>query len=223
MTAVPPSEPTSPAALAGRALGMCRRAMQSLPPRARWAVLGGAAILVVLACYLALSVGSAKLKLVGRHGFRSAEVSVWVDGKLAYSDQVSGNAKKRLGIFGRAGGTFSRTLGLAAGEHVVQVRLASPTEHYDQTRRCGVNLIPGKEATLLISGERGGLSLAYHGPPVMPAELPGHDYAAVVRSLLVTVGGSVTSAVIGFLVQDFLRTRKARQTEAVNQSSTPAS
>jgi len=50
------------------------------------------------------------LNLVCRHNLRTADLSVFVDGRPAFSDQVSGTAKKRFGVFDKkVEGTFSKT------------------------------------------------------------------------------------------------------------------
>jgi hypothetical protein len=48
-----------------------------------------------------------ELKL--QHGFRSAQVSIWVDGDLAYSSKVTGSPKKKFGLIptDSVQGTFS--------------------------------------------------------------------------------------------------------------------
>ncbi len=214
-SAAPKPAPTLPMK-AREVLRAPKTAVSRLPLKI-WIVVAAGIVLGVLS-YLVLTSGSAKLKVAVRHGFRNGEISVLVDGTLVYNDQLTANAKKRLGIFGKTGGSFSKTLSLPAGQHVVQVRINSPAERYDQSKRCGVNLIRGKEAMLSVAAERAGMSLAYQGPPITPMEAPSSDYTAVARSLLITASGSVFSAVIGFLVQDFLRTRKARRLQNANQT-----
>ena len=204
------SEPGRSLTVAGRVRATCKRAVQWIPPKARLAVLAGSLVLIGLAVYTSLSSGSATLNLVCRHNLGAADLSVYIDGKLSYKGQISGSAKKRFGIFEkRVKGAFSKSLAVPYGEHIVQVHLRSAADGFDQTKRCGVNLLPGKEATLLIATQRSGMSLVYQGPPVAPAKDAGSDYSGSVRSVLVTVFGSAVSAAIGFIVQEFLRSRKA--------------
>jgi hypothetical protein len=90
-------------------------------------------------------------------------------------------------------------------------------DRFDQTRQVAVNLVSGKESTVTITSQRGDLSLAYQGAPV-DQEMAGVGASSgSVWSILVTLIGSVGSAAIGFMVQEFLRARKAAFLQ--NQSS----
>jgi len=202
-------EPGRSSTAAGRAAPTWKRVVQWIPPKARLAVLVGFLVLIALAVYTSLTSGSSTLHLVCRHNLRTAELSVFIDSKLSYTEQISGSAKKRFGIFARrVEGTFSKSLVVPSGDHVVQVHLSSAADGFDQTKRVGINLLPGKEATVLITAQRSGMSLVYQGPRVGPAKDTGSDYYSFVRSILVTVIGSAASAGIGFIVQEFLRSRK---------------
>src|ERR1043165_4348883 len=117
-------EPRHSAGMAGRVAAICKRAVQWIPAKARIAVLSGASVLAVLVLYTSLSGGTATLNLVFRHSLQAADVSVSIDGKVSYADQISESAKKRFGIFGkRVERTFSKSLVVPSGEHVVQVHL----------------------------------------------------------------------------------------------------
>jgi hypothetical protein len=72
-----------------------------------------------------------------------------------------------------------------------------------------VNVVSDKEATLLITAQRGDLSLAYQGTPVLSDTERVPVGSGSLWSVVVTAMSSVASATIGFLVQEFLRTRKA--------------
>ena len=204
------SEPSGSPTVAGRVATTCKRVVQWIPPKARLAVLAGSVVLIGLALYTSLSSGSATLHLVCRHDLRNADLSVFVDGQLSYTDQISGSMKRRFGIFGtQVEGTFSKSLAIPSGEHIVQVQLKSAEEGFDQTKSCRVNVLRGKEATLLITTQRSRMSLVYQGPPVAPAEDAASDLFETMSSILVTVIGSAVSAGIGFIVQECLRPRKA--------------
>jgi hypothetical protein len=211
MPETPTQRPEAPRASvpAGPIAAACRRVVQLIPPKARLAVLAGSLVLVGLAVYTSLSGGSATLNLICRHDLRSADISVSIDGRTTYTDHISANPKKLFGIFGKRGETFSKSLTVPSGEHVVQVHLISATNRFDQTKQRELNLLPGNEATLLIAAQRNGMSLLYQGPVTAPTKNLGSVYSDLVRSILVTLLGSAVSAVIGFFVQDFLRSRKA--------------
>lgn len=168
------------------------------------------AILAVTVHYLP-SRADATLNLICHHNMRSAELTVLIDGKLVLSQQITGTVKKRFGVLEkRTEASFAKALKLPAGEHVMQVRLVSAADAYDQSHRLGINLPSQKEATVAVGAQRSALSVVYQGPPVSPTSDTG-DYFTYVRSILVTVLGSAVSAMIGFTVQEFLKSRKAPQ------------
>jgi hypothetical protein len=203
------SEPERISGIADRVSAIHNRVMQWIPPKARLAVLTGSLVLIGLALYTILSGGSATLNLVCRQNLQSANLEVSIDGKLSYTAQLSGSPIKRFGFVGkRIDKTFSKSLGLPSGEHVVQVHLSSAADGFDQTKTYRVSLQHGKESTLLVATHQDGMSLAFQGPPVDQAGF-GSNYLDSVRSILVTLVGSAVSAGIGFVVQDFLRSRKA--------------
>lgn len=208
-TPVQISEPCQ-VTVAGRIAAIWERVAQWIPPKARLAVLAGSLVLFGLVVYTFLSTGSATLNLVCRHNLRTADLSVVIDGKLSYADEISGSPLKRFGFFGkRVEGTFSKSVAIPSGDHTVQVHLRSAEEGFDQVKQTDLHLVPGKEATLLITTQRGGMSLVVQHPSTAPADDTGSSYSGSIRSILVTVVGSAVSAAIGFAVQEFLRSKKA--------------
>jgi len=195
---------------AGRVAETFRRVLQWLPPKARLAVFSGLLVLVPLAVYSYLSNGRGDLNLVCRHNLQSAQLTVSVDGKVVLSDQSSGTVKKRFGFLDKkVEGTLSKALSIPLGKHTVRVSLKAPSEQFDQTRQIAVNLVSGRESTVTITTQRGDLSLAYDGPPVFSNTASTTEGSSAIWSILMTVMGAVGSAAIGFMVQEFLRSRKA--------------
>ena len=191
-----------------RALAFAISFWKQLPPKRRWA-LGGSVLLLVLLVWFLPGSGSGTLKLVFRHDLDSADASVRVDGKLVDSLHLSRSVKRRLPFLDKSASTSTRNLSVASGSHVVEVHVQSDDGEYNQTRRCGVNIPSGQQATLVISSLRGGIGLAYEGVPVAPSGGPDSDYSGYLRSIMVTVVGSAVSAAIGFMVQEALRKRKS--------------
>jgi hypothetical protein len=200
-----PSRASTPAA---SIMAACDRVVRLIPPKARLALLTGSLVLVGFAVYTSLSGGSATLNLICRHGLRSADIFVSIDGRTIYTDHFSASPKKFYDILGKRGETFSKSLTVPSGEHVVQVHLSSSTDGFDQTKQCELNLPPGNEATLLIGAQQSGMSLVYRGPVTTPTRNIGSAYPDSLRSILVTLLGSGVSAAIGFFVQEFLRSKK---------------
>ena len=74
----------------------------------------------------------ATLLTVGKHPFRSATLSISVDGKPTSVEQLTGARKFP---FGSARGTISETIRVAPGSHTVQVHVVSEEDdHGDQTQ-----------------------------------------------------------------------------------------
>ncbi len=187
-------------------------ALRLIPPKARLALLSGSLVLFGLICYTSLSAKSSTLNLVCRNGFRSAEIELSIDGKSIYSDHiyanhVSTNPKKLFGLLGKTTEMLSKSLVVPAGDHVIQVHLSASVENFDETTQRQLKLTPGSEGTLLVTAERSGMSVLYK--PSAPAEAQnGSSYSGLFRSMLVMVFGSVVSAAIGFVVQEFLRSKR---------------
>ena len=208
-TPTPKPEPSRASATAGPIIATFNRVVQLIPPKARLAVLTGLLVLVGLAVYTSFLGGSATLNLICRHDLRSADISVSIDGRTIYTDHISASPKKLFAILGKREETFSKSLTVPPGEHVVQVHLSSATDGFDQTKQRELNLRPGTETTLRIDAHRNGMSLVYPGPATSPTNNLGSAFPDSLRSILVTLLGSAVSAAIGFVVQDFLRSRKA--------------
>jgi hypothetical protein len=204
------SQPSRSLGVVERVAATCKCVVQWIPPKARLAVLAGSLVLTGLAVYGVLRSGSATLNLVCRHSLRSADLEVSIDGKLSYADQFSGSPIKRFGLVGkRVEKTYSKSLAVPAGEHVVQVHLSSAADGFDQTKVRRVSLQHGKVSTLLVAAQPDGMSLVFQGSTTDQSAGMGSNYLDSLWSLLVMVAGSGVSAGIGFLVQDFLRRKTA--------------
>ena len=183
--------------------------LQWIPRKARLAVCFGLLVLIPLAIYSYFSNEYGDLNLVCRHSFQSADLTVSVDGKVAYSDQSSGTVKKRFGFLDKkVEGTLSKALSMPLGKHTVRVSLKSTSDQFDQTRQIAVNLVSGRESTVTITAQRGDLLLAYDGAPLVAGVESASAGSSAIWSVLMTVMGAVASAAIGFMVQEFLRSRK---------------
>jgi hypothetical protein len=207
-------EPSRVSKLAASIVTACNRVVRLIPPKARLALLTGSVVLVALALYTSLS-GSATLNLICRHDLRSADISVSIDGKTIYTDHFSASPKKFYEVLKRSE-TFSKSLTVPSGAHVVQVHLSSATDGFDQTKQCELNLPSGDEATLVIGAQQSGMSLTYRGPVATATRNLGSAYSDSLRSILVTLLGSGVSAVIGFFVQEFLRSKKTASQQTFN-------
>jgi hypothetical protein len=185
--------------------------VKSLSPKARFALGLAFLAVVLLGIATAVSLPSATLKLVCRHDFRSADLTVSVDGEVVHTDTVTGAVRKKFGVLEKTEGTYARTLSVASGRHLVEVRLRAPG--YDHTRAISGDFSRGKETTLSVDSGRD-LSLAWRGGPggsgASEPAAPSSSWFKYALSILMTIFGSIVSASIGVIVQDFLRARKAR-------------
>lgn len=174
----------------------------------------GLVAMVLLGISAFLSAPSATLKLVCHHEFRSAEITVSIDGDVVHTETLTGAVKKWLGVVERAGGTFTRIIPVSSGRHRVEVRLRAPG--YDHTRSTDADFSRGTSNTLSVDSGRN-LSLAWRGAGsgvsgTEPDE-GSFPWLKYVGSVFGTIFASIISASIGVFVQDFLRARKAQLAE----------
>ena len=160
----------------------------------------------MLVAYGIWSGATATLQIALRHNLRAADLSVRIDGDLAFSEHLSGANRKRFGVFGQVEGSFSRSLSLSAGEHVVEVQLKSVEDGFNQTKLSRIFVPNGESTTLQVSATRNSLSLAYFGPAT---EAAGWSrFSGTIASALTTLVGTIATAGIGYWVQEFLRSKK---------------
>lgn len=108
------------------------------------------AIVAISLALLALkTIGPAKtasLDVRCVHEFRTADLFVWVDGDLVCEGNLAGAIKRRLGFIRTVQGSFSETIALAPGRHVIRVQVTSEDEGYNQTKELeGVFVKEGKK------------------------------------------------------------------------------
>lgn len=192
--------------------------MQRLPRNFRLVAAAVAMLLIAGMIVSSFFSRSARLNIVCQHSFASAEVSVSVDGNLIYRGQVSGS-RKRFGLFGssRPRG-LAKSLSVPAGRHTVQVRLIAGADGYDETRSISVVLNSNQENSLSITQDRRGLVLVSEADSQLPTESGLLSSSQrYLSSILLSILGSGMSAIIGFLVQDFMRTQKGKIVAAAAQ------
>jgi len=189
-------------------------AVGRLTPKARFALALGFVAVVLLGISALVSLPSATLRVVCRHDLRSADLTVSIDGEVLHTGTVTGAARKWFGVFEKTEGSYSTTLPVGSGRHLVAVRLRAPG--YDRTRSIQGDFSRGTESTLNVDSGRD-LSLAWRGTSgagAADAASASSSWLKYAGSILLTIFGSIVSASIGVLVQDFLRARKARLAEA---------
>lgn len=187
------------------------RQFKRVPLKVRIGVAVLAMLLVAFGVFSWETANSARLRITCQHTFRSAALTILIDDTPVYTGTVGGTAKKRLGVFkSNPQNTFSKNVAVEPGKHIVQVRLVSAADNFDQSKNQVVTFSDNKENSLTISGGRRGLYMLAQGGFTSPPEMPLTPYKRYASPVLFSILGSGLSATISFLVQEFLRGQKAR-------------
>jgi hypothetical protein len=201
------SEPTTPPAAGAAWQASAQAALQRAIALIRKHPLGFVGVTAVAVFVIAflphLAGGSAGLKVQMQHSFHSAQVSVWVDGDLACSEQITGSQRRRFGLLPAGiGGNFSRLLQVSAGRHTVKVRVTSD-EGYDNTGTITGDFPQGSQVNLQVSPRRSGdLGMNWQGMSTLVADSGPAWYVKYASSLLMTAVGSLVSAVMAYVVRE---------------------
>jgi hypothetical protein len=149
---------------------------------------------------------TATLRLKVQHSFRSADIAVFVDGESRYRGKLSGTSKRRFGFRNNAEGTFSHTLHLHPGYHLVRVQVKSPSDGYSETNEMMVEIGPDKERQLTVTADRRSptLRMAAQTPESAAAAAMPTWYQNYFTSLSLTLSGTVVSMLFGYLIQQFV-------------------
>ncbi|HEU5450918.1 MAG TPA: hypothetical protein VFU76_02980 [Terriglobales bacterium] len=198
-------------------------AYRKLPARTRMIVLAAAVFSAAAAGYLVLRPSSVDVHLTVRHPFRTADMTIAIDGENAYSGQLTAKTKKKLLIMDRVEGSFAKTFALRPGAHTVEVHIRSEAYAYDQSVRRSFDAPAGRGGTLVVSAVNGA-DLTMNWLPVPPAGEggPSPAFLTTVNSLLLTALGTILSATVGYFVQEFLKSRRAAPAAAPAAPTTPA-
>jgi len=190
-----------------------------IPPAAR--IILGVFLLAALlmAAHTAFTTKDAGVRLKVQHNLRGAQLSVWVDGDLAYSGRLVGSARKKFGLIPEMQGSLSETLAISSGTHQLRVRVASDDGSVQENSTRG-DFPSNNQRTLSIVARRDDLSLAWPGvdaalsEPVSPVEVPNSSwFSRYAGSLLMTVAGSIVSALTGYAIREIPRQLGSRPSE----------
>lgn len=183
-------------------------------PIKAWVVLGLLLTAALAAAiYTALSAKDANLRLKVQHSFHSAQLSVWVDGDLAYSGKLTGYAKKRFGLIPDSlQGSLSETLPVSSGVHQVRVRVASDDGSV-QEDTIRAEFAHNSQRTLAVTARHADLSLNWEGVSSAVAEASSDSgwIGRYASTLLLTVAGSIISALAGYAIKELPAHIRARQ------------
>jgi len=182
-----------------------RRWAVRVPVKA-WVVLGLFLVAALLmAVHTALTAKDASLHLKLQHGFHSAQVLVWVDGDLTYSGKVIGSTKKRFGLIptDSVQGSLSEIIPVRSGQHSVRVRI-EPDDATVQEDSISGDFVHNSERELSVSARQSGLALSWLGTSIAPAEASSGLgwFSRYAVSLLLSIGGSIISALTGYAIRE---------------------
>jgi hypothetical protein len=190
---------------AGSLYQQARLGVEHVPVKAR--VLLGLFLVAALlmAIHTALIAKDANLHLKLQHGFRDAQLSVWVDGDLAFSGKVTGSPKKKFGVIptDSVQGSLSQIIPVRSGQHNVRVRI-EPDDAAIQDDSTSGDFARNTERELLVSARRSSLSLSWQGTGSAPVETSS-SFAWISRyagSLFLTLAGSIMSALAGYAIRE---------------------
>jgi len=202
------------AALESRVLRVVRRV-----PAKAWIVFAMFLLAAVLmAVHTAMVAKDSSLRVKLQHNFRSAQLSVWVDEDLVYSGKLYGTTKKKLGVvWEQAQGSFSDTFPVASGGHQVRVRMAADDGTVQEDAIRG-SFLKENQLTLSATARHDQLSMGWQGAATPGPDSPDTSSPWIVRyggSLLVTLAGSIASAVVGYVLREFGGRLAPRAQEAI--------
>jgi hypothetical protein len=162
------------------------QSIQQVPLKAR--ILLGMFLLaaVLMAIHTALTAKDASLHLKLQHGFRSAQVSLWVDDDLAFSGRITGSTKKKFLLIptDTQQGSLSQIVAVRSGEHKIRVRV-QPDDAAAQEDTIRGDFASNAERALSVSARHSGLSMSWQGPSSARVET-----------------GSIMSALAGYAIRE---------------------
>lgn len=175
----------------------------------------------LLAMHTTFGGRDASLRLKVQHNLRSAELSVWVDGDLAYSGKLVGSARKKFGLIPDVQGSMSETVAVRAGTKRVRVRVVCDDGSV-QENTASVDLAPNTQQTLSVIAHHDDLSLDWRHPETAAAEAASSSpdpsspgwFSRYGGSLLLTVAGSIISALTGYAIRELPKQIASRQSES---------
>jgi len=191
-----------------------------IPPTAR--IVLGVFLLAALfmAAHTAFVVKDASVRLKVQHNLRGAQLSVWVDSDFAYSGRLVGSARKKFGLIPEMQGSLSETLAVSSGSHQLRVRVISDDGSVQENSTRG-DFPSNSQRTLSIVARRDDLSLTWPGveaavsESVSPVQVPNSSwFSRYAGSLLMTIAGSIVSALTGYAIKEIPRQLGSRPSEA---------
>ena len=173
---------------------------------------------LMMALHAAFSGKDAGLRLKVQHSLRSGQLSVWVDGDLAYSGSLVG--KRKFGLIPGMQGGLSETLPITPGAHRIKVQVTSESGQRENT--ISGEFAHNRQETLSVSASRADLSLNWQSLNGQFTETGGtgsssSNYGWLSRyagTFMMTIAGSIISALTGFALRELPKQMVSRQGDA---------
>ncbi|HET9306952.1 MAG TPA: hypothetical protein VFO46_13065 [Candidatus Sulfotelmatobacter sp.] len=160
---------------------------------------------VLMAVHTAMTAKDASLHLKVQHGFHNAQIQIWVDDELAYSGKVTGSTKKKFGLIptDSVQGSLSQIIPVRSGPHKVRVRI-EPDDAAMQEDAISGDFDHNTERDLSVSARQSRLALSWQGMSRSPVESSSNFewLSRYASSLLLTIGGSIMSALTGYAIRE---------------------
>jgi hypothetical protein len=176
-----------------------------LPVKARILLVLFLVAALLMAVHTALTAKDASLHLKLQHGFHNAQVSLWVDDDLAFSGKITGSTKKKFGLIptDSAQGSLSQIIPVRSGQHDIRVRI-EPDDAAMQEDSISGGFAHNSQRDLSVSARQSGLSLSWQGTGSAPVEASSSFawFSRYAGSLLLTIAGSIVSAIAGHAIRE---------------------
>lgn len=108
----------------------------------------------------AVAQSDSNLRIDVEHPFSSGKVSLWIDGKLKYTEALHGEAKKKLIVFRKTEGHTFDKIQFPAGKHSIRVRVQSTEQYYDLANTITGNFPDNATQTLSVRCDKEAVKLA---------------------------------------------------------------
>src|SRR5580704_1878008 len=170
----------------------------------------------LMAIHATLGARDASLHLKVQHGLRSAQLSAWVDGDLVYSGKLVGTMKRKFGIIPDLQGSLSETLPVPSGTHEVRIRVASDDGSVQESTITG-EFARNSQRTLAVNARRTDVLLSWQGADASVTDSSASAtgwFSRYAGALMMTVAGSIVSALAGYIIRELPKQIASRQGEA---------
>lgn len=188
-------------------------------PTKGWIAAGTVLMVGILLIVHASISKDATLRFRLQHSFRSAQVSLWIDGDLTYLGKVTGYPRKHFGVIpdGSLSGSVSQVIPVSSGRHRLKVRV-EPDDGNIQEAVISGDFQSHTEATLAGNARDSGVSLSWGQDRATDASgstasdtSNSSGLGHYVSWFLLTIAGSVISALTGYAVREVPAILRNRQ------------